>query len=49
VHRSWIKIEISDLETKLSGKVNALVDTGASLNSLHKKLPDELGIKPNRV
>ncbi len=43
---SWVDIQISDLERKHSKKVNALVDTGASLTTLPKKLADELGIKP---
>jgi clan AA aspartic protease len=43
---SWVDIEISDLERKHSKKVKALVDTGASLTTLPKKLADELGIKP---
>jgi aspartyl protease family protein len=43
---SWVDIEISDLERKHSKKVKSLVDTGASLATLPKKLADELGIKP---
>jgi len=43
---SWVDIQISDLGRKHSKKVNALVDTGASLTTLPKKLADELGIKP---
>ncbi len=43
---SWVEIEISDLERKHSKKVKALVDTGASLTTLPKKLADELGIEP---
>jgi aspartyl protease family protein len=43
---SWVSIEISDLERKHTKKVEALVDTGASLTSLPKKLADELGIEP---
>ncbi len=43
---SWINIEVSDLEKKHSKKVKALVDTGASLTTLPKKLADALGIKP---
>ncbi|MFB0553183.1 MAG: aspartyl protease family protein [Phycisphaerae bacterium] len=45
---SWIDIEISDLERKHSKKVQALVETGASLTTLPKKIADELGIKPTR-
>jgi len=41
---SWVDIEISDLERKKSKVVKALVDTGASLTTLPKKLADELGI-----
>ena len=43
---SWVEVEISDLERKKSGKVKALVDTGASLTVLPKKLADELEIEP---
>jgi len=43
---SWVYIEISDLEKKHAKKVKALVDTGASLTTLPKKIADELGIKP---
>ena len=43
---SWVDIEISDLERKHSKEVQALVDTGASLTALPKKIADELGIKP---
>lgn len=43
---SWVDIQISDLERKRSRKVKALVDTGATLTTLPKKLADELGIKP---
>lgn len=42
---SWVNIEISDLARKRSRKVKALVDTGASLTTLPKKLADELEIK----
>ncbi|MEA2076074.1 MAG: aspartyl protease family protein [Euryarchaeota archaeon] len=41
---SWVEVEISDLEKKKSTVVKALVDTGASLTVLPKKLADELGI-----
>jgi len=41
---SWVEVEISDLEKKKSAVVKALVDTGASLTVLPKKLTDELGI-----
>ena len=43
---TWIDIEISDLGKKRSKKVSSLVDTGASLTTLPKKLADELEIKP---
>lgn len=43
---TWIDIEISDLEKKHSKKVSSLVETGASLTTLPKKLADELEIKP---
>jgi clan AA aspartic protease len=43
---SWVDIEISDLERKHSKQVQALVDTGASLTTLPKKIADELGIEP---
>lgn len=43
---SWVYIEISDLQRKNSKKAKALVDTGASLTTLPKKLADELGIEP---
>lgn len=42
---SWVNIEVSDLDRKHSGKVKALVDTGASLTTLPEKLADELEIK----
>lgn len=41
---SWVEVEISDLEKKKSTVVKALVDTGASLTVLPKKLADELEI-----
>lgn len=40
-----VDIEISDLERRHSKSVKALVDTGASLTVLPKRLADELGIK----
>jgi clan AA aspartic protease len=43
---SWVEVEISDLENKRSSKVNALVDTGATLTVLPKRFADKLGIKP---
>jgi len=43
---SWVDIQISDLERKHSKTVKALVDTGASLTTLPKKLADDLAIKP---
>ena len=43
---TWIDIEISDLGRKRSKIVSSLVDTGASLTTLPKKLADELEIKP---
>ena len=43
---SWVYVEISNLERKHSKKVKALVDTGASLTTLPKKISDELKIKP---
>jgi len=43
---SWVYIEVSDLQRKNSKKKKALVDTGATLTTLPKKLADELGIKP---
>ena len=43
---SWIEVEISDLERKKSAKLNALVDTGASLTVLPEKIAEELGIEP---
>ena len=43
---SWVEIQMSDLEKKHSKKVQALVNTGASLTTLPEKLADELGIKP---
>jgi len=42
---SWVEIELSNLEKTKSKKVNALVDTGASLTVLPKKLAEELEIK----
>ena len=42
---SWVDIEVSDLERKHSKVVKALVDTGASLTVLPRKLAEELGIK----
>jgi Predicted aspartyl protease len=41
---SWIDVEISNLEKDKSREVKALVDTGASLTVLPRKLADELGI-----
>lgn len=44
----FVEIEIANLERTKSKKVKALVDTGASLTTLPRKLADELGIKPER-
>lgn len=44
----WVEIEVSNLERTKSKKVRALVDTGASLTVLPKKLAEELDIKPVR-
>ena len=43
---SCFEVEITDLYRKISSKVKALVDTGASLIVLPKKIADELEIKP---
>jgi clan AA aspartic protease len=43
---SWVEIEVSNLERTRLKKVNALVDMGASLTVLPKKLAEELEIKP---
>ena len=42
---TWVEIEISNLERTRSRKVKALVDTGATLTVLPKKLAKELEIK----
>ena len=42
---TWVDIEISDLERKHSRQVKALIDTGASLTTLPKRLADELDIQ----
>ncbi|MFV9676691.1 MAG: aspartyl protease family protein [Methanosarcinales archaeon] len=42
---TWVEIEVSDWAKQNSKKVNALVDTGASLTVLPEKLAGELGIK----
>ena len=42
---SWVEIELLNLEKTKSKKVNALVDTGASLTVLPKQLAEDLGIK----
>lgn len=42
---SWVEIEVSDLERKHTEKVKALVDTGATLTVIPKKLADRLGVK----
>lgn len=39
---SWVEIEISDLERKKSKKVNALVDTGATLTTLPEAVAEEV-------
>jgi predicted aspartyl protease len=46
---SWVEVEISNLKKTKSKKVNALVDTGATLTVLPKMLAEELGIKPSSV
>jgi len=43
---TWVEVEISDLEKKHAERVNALVDTGATLTVLPKELADRLGIMP---
>lgn len=43
---SWVEVELSDMERKKYAKVKALVDTGASLTVLPKKLAEELGVEP---
>jgi len=42
---SWVSIEISDLERKHTKKARAVVDTGATLTTLPKKLAYGLGIE----
>lgn len=42
---SWVDIEISDLDRKHFRTIKALVNTGASLTTLPKKLADELEIE----
>ena len=42
---TWVDVEISDLERKHSRKIKALVDPGASLTTLPKKLAEELRIE----
>jgi clan AA aspartic protease len=42
---SWVDVWISDSERKHTEKVKALVDTGATLTVLPKKLADKLRIK----
>ncbi len=44
----FIDVEISNLEKTKSKKVKALVDTGATLTVIPKKLADELGIKAEK-
>lgn len=41
----WVEIQVSDTEKKKSATVQALVDTGAMLTVLPKRLADELGIE----
>lgn len=43
---TWVEVEIGDMRKQNSIKVEALVDTGASLTVLPKKIADELGIVP---
>lgn len=45
---AFVEIELSNLERTKSKRVKALVDTGASLTVLPRKLAEELGIKPVR-
>ena len=45
---TWVEIGLANLERTKSKKVKALVDTGASLTTLPRKLADELGIKAER-
>ncbi|RKZ30228.1 aspartyl protease [bacterium] len=42
---TWIDIEISNLEKTKVKKVSGLVDTGATLTAIPKKLAEELAIK----
>jgi aspartyl protease family protein len=41
---AWVEIRIANMEKTRSRRVNALVDTGASLTVLPKQLADDLGI-----
>ncbi|MHC1635466.1 MAG: aspartyl protease family protein, partial [Candidatus Methanospirareceae archaeon] len=45
---TWVEVEISDIERKKSTKVKALIDTGASLSVLPKRIAEELGIEAER-
>jgi len=42
------EIEISDIERRKFKRVKALVDTGASLSVLPKRIAEELGIEAER-
>ena len=41
----WVDVEIADIEKRKSVTAKALVDTGASLMVVPKKLADELGLE----
>jgi len=43
-----VEVEISDIERRKFKKVKALVDTGASLSVLPKRIAEELGIEAER-
>ena len=44
----WVEAEISDIERRKFKKVKALVDNGASLSVLPKRIAEELGIEAER-
>jgi len=42
---SWVEFKISNLERTRSKRLKALVDTGATLTALPRKIAEELGIE----